>query len=200
MIKRYWNGIKDLLRFIWHSFLDPKPFIDILINPVNYVQNILQILLVLGAFLLAYTYDIHKQNKDERERDAAIITAYKMELSNNVVMIQMNLNIIRQPIYSTNARTIGPLFTYRNTGLDLIRQRIPNQFLKKPITLHTISSLYTLIDHANDQLRLRIAGRLASASLPGGESELLLFDKQIVVEHNNLLDKTTNALIDLDKL
>lgn len=196
MIKRYWKGLTSLLKYHWHVLFYPDPLFNALRDLTNYVQ----IILVIFAFGLAWLWDNCKQNKDERERDAAILTAYKMELSNNVVMIQMNLNIIRQPSTSTNAHSIGPFFQYRNTGLDLIRQRIPNQFLKKPTTLDTISRLYTLTDHANEQLRIRNAARLASAALSGVESELILFEQKIVAEQNNLLDITTNALIVIGKL
>jgi len=168
---------------------------EFLKKPDFYVQ----ILLVLVGFALGYGYDKLKQNKDERERDAAIVTAYKMELTNNIARIQMNLNILRQPMYSTNVYILAILFQYRNTGLDLIRQRIPTKFVEQPTTLDLISGLVNTTDNANEYLRLRNTARLASA-IYFPVDELRRFDKSLIDIQTSLLSMITNVLIHIGRM
>ena len=152
--------------------------------------------IALLSFGLAVVWDLIKFNREQGQKDEAILFALKQEMTSNVEIMKTNVTILTQEIgiIDQGKQVVEPLNLLENSSWDFLKIQIPHKLTEKVETLTKIKEASQVTSKINETIKSRENYRINNGAMSNFSSRMKLYD-QILVRDEESLVKAIEGLL-----
>jgi hypothetical protein len=147
----------------------------------------------LLAGVIATVVGVLLQNfLETQQNNEAIFSAAKEELRTNVIILERNLEIVREDL-ALNAKRqtiLSALSLLQSNALDLLKSHPPTQLIRDSDTMVKTREVSLSINNLNENIRSRQNYQIANTAMSNYYPVLGVYDKLLLEQHKMLKEKT----------
>ncbi len=151
------------------------------------------------GFLLTISWDIYKYNRDQNEKDKAVLRTLSLEISENKKTINQNEIAIEAElkVLDQNKSIISPLGLLNNNSWEFVKLNLPKKLINDSTALEFVSEISKLIREVNGIISSRENYRINNEAMSNYSTRIGLYDNLINSKQKELKTKLETDLPDI---